>query len=385
MLIAQEITVIGGGVAGLAAARALALRGARVTLHERAPALREVGAGLQISPNGLRVLDALGLGGDLRDVATRAEAVALHDARGEVVTRIPLGAGPDAPPYLFAHRADLIDILARGAREAGVEIRLGSEISAEIAPGGLRLTGPDGEAAIAPLVIGADGVRSRLRACLEQSAPPAFTGQVAWRAVVDAPSPGEARVFMGPGRHIVAYPLSGGARTNLVAVEERASWAEEGWSHPGDPEVLRARFSDFKGPAAELLRATEAVFQWGLFTHPIPDPLFRGPLALIGDAAHPMLPFMAQGANMALEDAWVLGRALAEFPDPRDAVAAYSAERRPRVARVVETSRRNAWKYHLRNPALRFAAHSGLRLAGRLAPGALARQFDWLYGHDVTR
>jgi salicylate hydroxylase len=368
----RQIGIIGGGVAGLAVARALALRGAEVTLFEQAPAIAEVGAGLQISPNGLRVIDALGLGDALRAVALRGRAVVLRDyRRGAQVLRLDLDRDRAAGDYLFVHRARLIEVLEAGARDAGVAIRLKSRILGGGLPG--------------DLTVGADGLHSGLRAALNGAAPPAFTGQVAWRATIaeDPSAAPEAQVFMGPGRHLVSYPLQGGLR-NLVAVEERRAWAEEGWHYRDDPANLRRAFARFGGPVPGWLERVGEVHLWGLFRHPVAPRWQDGARVILGDAAHPTLPFLAQGANMALEDAWVLAAALDRLPQA-EALAAYETARKPRVTRIVEAATANARNYHLANPLVRRVAHTVLRLGGALAPEQALRRFDWLYGHDVTR
>jgi salicylate hydroxylase len=186
---------------------------------------------------------------------------------------------------------------------------------------------------------------------------------------------------MGPGRHIVSYPLRGGRMMNIVAIEERGAWAEEGWHHRGDPDVLRRVFEDFGGPAGDSLARVQEVHLWGLFRHPVAEAWLRGHAVLLGDAAHPTLPFLAQGANMALEDAFVLARVATAGGDLRR----YQTARRDRVVRIVDAASRNAWKYHLSPGPLRWAAHRALALGSRLAPGAMTGQFNWLYGHDVTR
>jgi salicylate hydroxylase len=207
---------------------------------------------------------------------------------------------------------------------------------------------------------------------------------VAWRALVPgAGEPAEAQVFMGPGRHLVAYPLRGGALVNLVAVEERAAWAAEGWHHAGEPGEMRRAFAGFGGPVPGWLAEVEACALWGLFRHPVAS-RWHGPGAvLLGDAAHPTLPFLAQGACMALEDAWVLAESLEREGSEAAALASYQAARRDRVVRIVNAATANARNYHLRGPA-RAVAHAGLRAIGGVAPGAMLARFDWLYGHDVT-
>jgi salicylate hydroxylase len=381
----RAATVLGGGIAGLAVARALALHGASVTLLEQAPAIAEVGAGLQISPNGLRVLDALGLGDEVRAAGVRAEAVELRDARGARVTRLEVGRA--SPGYYFLHRADLIDVLHRGAADAGVALCLDERVETiGEAAGVVRLTTAAGAVREAPLVVGADGLHSVARQHLNGRVVPFFTRQVAWRAVVpaDGPVAPVATVHMGPGRHLVSYPLRGGGAINLVAVEERGAWAAEGWHHEDDPSALRAAFAGFGPDVRALLDRVSTVHLWGLFRHPVAQRWHGGGLALVGDAAHPTLPFLAQGANLAFEDAWVLAAHLAEEDDTATALSRYQALRAPRATRVIEAATRNARNYHLRAAPLRLAAHGVLRLAGAVAPGLILDRLDWLYGYDAT-
>lgn len=390
-LAGQKVTVLGAGVAGLAAARALALRGAEVTVLEQADAIREVGAGLQISPNGAAVLRALGLEPELDRLGQRAEAVVLRDGlEDRQVLRMDLARMRPGQAYRFLHRADLIDLLARGAREAGVEIRLLQKVAA------VDLSGPrpvvttaQGARHEAGLLIGADGLHSPTRGALNGVVAPFFTNQVAWRAVLPAegPIPPVAEVHMGPGRHLVTYPLRGGTLRNIVAVEERRRWTEEGWSLRDDPMDLRLAFAGFSPRVRGWLEAVQDVWLWGLFRHPVARTWHRslpeGAVAILGDAAHPTLPFLAQGANMALEDAFVLADRLDRADSPAQGLAAFQEARAARCARVVDAASRNAQAYHLSGP-LRDLAHLGLRIGGTLAPGMVLSRFDWIYGHDVT-
>jgi len=385
-LAGQPVTVIGAGIAGLAVSLALARRGARVRILEQAPELAEVGAGLQISPNGARVLEALGLGPALAAAGMRARAVRLLEHRaGREVTRLDLTAARGG--YFFIHRADLQAMLADAARAAGARIVTGAGVAAAgPCDVGWRLTLAGGGAEDAPLLIGADGLHSVLRPTLGNGETAHFTGQVAWRATVptDAPAAPEARVAMGPGRHLVTYPLRGGRLLNIVAVEERRAWVRESWSGRDDPGNLRAAFAGFAPALATPLQPVREVALWGLFRHPVARHWHDGAgrAAILGDAAHPTLPFLAQGANMALEDAWVLAAAL-DTRQATEALAAYQAARAPRCTRIVAAAEANARNYHLAGPAA-MLAHAGLATLGRLAPGALLRRFDWLYGHDVT-
>ena len=395
-LIGQRVTVLGAGVAGLAVARALALRGAVVTVLEQADAVREVGAGLQVSPNGAAVLKALGLGPALEAASQRAVAVELRDGlEGGLVTRLEVGRLRPGQGYHFVHRADLIGLLLDGAREAGVELRLLSRVEAVDLSGEVpALVMEDGTREEAALLIGADGLHSQTRAALNGRVAPFFTGQVAWRALIPGDGAGAvAEVHMGPGRHVVSYPLRGGTLRNIVAVEERRQWAEEGWSLRDDPMEMRLAFKGFSPRVRGWLDQVEDVYLWGLFRHPVAQVWGRalpsvtgsgGAVAILGDAAHPTLPFLAQGAAMGLEDAWVLAEQLAACDTFGAGIAAYQRLRQDRVHRIVAAASRNARASHLGGMA-RTLAHAGLRLGGWVAPEMALKRFDWLYGHDVTR
>ena len=253
VLIGSQVTVLGAGVAGLAVARALALRGAVVTVYEQSDAIREVGAGLQVSPNGACVLRALGLAGALNAASLRAVAVELRDGLdGGLVTRLEVGRLRPDQGYHFLHRADLIALLLEGAQEAGVELRLLSRVSAvDLAGDRPVLRFEDGTSHTAALLIGADGLHSPTRVALNGKVAPFFTGHVAWRAVIAGDGATlVAEVHMGPGRHLVSYPLRGGALRNIVAVEERRKWADESWSLRDDPMDLRLAFKGF-GPRVQ--------------------------------------------------------------------------------------------------------------------------------------
>lgn len=372
------VAVVGAGIAGLAVARALALRGARVSVFEAAPVLDEVGAGIQITPNGAAVLRALGLmvGGDA------AQAIALHDGRsGRTLLRMDL-AGQD---YRFLHRADLVNLLHDGALAAGVAVRLGARVVA-VDLARPALTFADGSTAAPDLVVGADGLHSAVHRALHGPVAPFFTFHTAWRAVIPGSpaDPAVAEVHMAPGRHLVSYPLRGGTLRNIVAVEARRDWVAEGWSAPGDPDAMRAAFAGFGPRVRGWLAQVETCGLWGLFRHPVARHWHHGgTAAILGDAAHPTLPFLAQGANMALEDAWALAACLDAAPDRAGGLAAYQAARHARSTRIVAGADRNARIYHA-GGVKRLALHAALRLASGVAPSAPLRRFGWLYGHDVT-
>lgn len=382
-LAGRDVIIIGGGIAGLAVARAMERRGAHLRLLEQAGAFREVGAGVQISPNGTRVLQALGMEAALHSHAERSTAVTLRNgATGAQVLRMELPA--TGPGFHMLHRADLVALLQ--AVLPGDSIRLGTKVRSVTVDGPRpTVTLDSGEVLRADLIVGADGLHSIVRPeVLGKPTTPFFTGQVAWRTLIpcagDAP---EAQVFMGPGRHLVSYPIRGARLRNIIAVEERTDWAAEGWHHEDDPAHLRAAFAGFGGPVPGWLAHVKQVHLWGLFRHPVAENWYRGHAVILGDAAHPTLPFMAQGANMALEDAWVLARCLGAADTIPKGLAAYQAARQNRVLRVVDAANRNARNYHLR-PPMAGLAHLVLRAASKITPNAALRQFGWIYDHDVT-
>jgi len=290
--------------------------------------------------------------------------------------------------YYFVHRADLVDVLADAARGAGVDIQLSKQVTdVTITEGGAQVRMASGEDLSPDVLIGADGLHSKVRVALNGPREPFFTGQVAWRAVVPAVGnePAVAKVYMGAGRHLVVYPLRGAAMLNIVAVQERDEWADEGWNFQDDPDNLRRVFADFGAEVQALLARVQTVFLWGLFRHPVAAIWHRGRVAILGDAAHPTLPFMAQGAVMALEDAWVLADALDKTDSVEAGLGAYQTRRHARASKVIEAASKNARNYHLAPGSLRFAAHTALRLGSSIAPSLAMKKFDWIYGYDVTK
>jgi salicylate hydroxylase len=391
----KNVTVLGAGIGGLTAAIALARRGARVSVLEQAPEIAEVGAGLQITPNACAVLHELDLLRRVEREAVRLEAVELRDHQGGAalmrldMTRARHG---NQHPYLLVHRADLIETLAASARRHGVSILLGKAVTG-VAIGFDQVSLPieNGPQRTTKYLVGADGIRSVTRQALNKKVPPNFTGQVAWRALVDAryvplyDIPPVATVHVGPGRHLVTYPLRQGRLMNIVAVEQREVWAAEGWHHKDDPDNLRRAFAGFGPEVRKLLTLCEDVHLWGLFAHPVAETWSQSGAVILGDAAHPTLPFLAQGANMAIEDAWVLAEEMDRHDDVQDAYAAYRKRRFARVRRIVAASTGNTRIYHLANPLARAVAHRGMRFLNRTRGEAMLARYDWLYGHDVTR
>jgi salicylate hydroxylase len=398
----RQVVIAGAGVAGLTAAVAFAERGYCVQVFEQAPRLEAAGAGIQLSPNATRILRDLGVLDRLLPAAVRPEAVVLKNARTlRQLARVPLGQSGESrwgAPYLVAHRADLQSaLMARVAEMPDVKIQTGARVSSVA-------TGPDGITATAEidgkniaaegfLLVGADGVWSSVRALADStkgSASPRnrFSGELAWRATIAAQSAaGQAfaaigakdcvTTFLHPGFHMVAYPVSKGDAFNLAAFTKGDRIAE-GWSGNADAGILA---NALRGTAAELSRLVEQAGPWTAWPIHTVDPQqpWTTPdgIALIGDAAHAMTPFAAQGAAMAIEDAAMLADIIADFPaDPAQSLQIWKNLRRPRVARVARRGAINRFAWHASGPV---AIARNLFLKVRSSE-KLAADLDWLYG-----
>ncbi len=391
----ESVSILGGGIGGMATALALARRGFAVELFEQAPALTAVGSGIQISPNGCAVLAALGLLDEAAKISNTPSSIQFRSARtGRRIARVPMGFGAVLRwgyPYWQFHRVDLLDLLAEAAVAAGVKLHTGKAMLRIMADQDVaRLEFVDGSSHETNCLIAADGIRSQVRRQMFTDSPVRFTGHVAWRTVVSAEAlsvthPTATLVHVAPGCHTVSYPIAGSSLINLVAVEERSDWAAEGWSIEGDPAELLAKFGDWPEPVATLVKAAHKSYLWGLFDHPPLETWSKGPVVLLGDAAHPMLPFFAQGATMALEDAFVLARELAVAPDTSTAFATYEKLRKARCTRCQAASAANARMYHEAQPLKRFVQHAGMALISHSLPSLFSLRFSWLYGGDVTR
>ena len=383
----HDILVVGAGIGGLTFALTAQQRGATVRVIEQAPRLTEVGAGLQISPNGYYVLDKLGLSHDLDGVAFRAHSIALRDyARGDHVATLNLHKYGAPIGYRFFHRADLQNILYQACLSRGIRVDTNCPVTG-ILDQGTAVDTPQGVQR-AGIIVGADGINSLCRTYVVGANDGAvFTGQVAWRTIV--PNVIQhfkgAQIHMGPHRHIVSYPIRNGDHMNLVMVQEQAAWTDHRWSATEDSAHVQRVFSDFGGPIRQALQSIDQVSKWGLFLRPVAPKWSRGRIVLLGDAAHPTLPFMAQGAVQAIEDAWALAASLQNADTAAQGYERYQSLRHTRVERVVNAAQRNAWKYHLSQPLIRATAHTALRIASRVRPAALVRQFDWVYNYDITR
>ncbi len=381
-LAARSAVIVGGGIGGLAAAITLQRAGLAVQVVERTRKLREVGAGLQLSPNATRILREMGLLGRIEEVAVAPRAFEVRDGRkGTTLARAEYApaAARFGAPFLVVHRADLQNILAEAAEDAGCAFALGAELtSVETAFGGVRAVVKQGEnlfAHGADILVGADGVRSAVRAHVCPDASPVFARRVAYRATINAPSdyPQEVRLYMGPNAHLVVYPVKSGAMLNLVAIvhEERPVGR---WNAPGNSEDVHRAFATWAPEARRLLEQAPHFLCWGLYDiAPLPRWSF-GRVALLGDAAHAMLPFLAQGAAQAIEDAAALVQALSTHRDAAAALKAYETVRRMRASRIQTEARRNGIIYHLSGPP-RMARDLMIRRTG----SRLLQRYDWLY------
>lgn len=388
------VVVVGAGIAGLTAALSFAEAGFDVEILERAPALAEVGAGIQLSPNALRVLGRLGLLPALAPLACSADSVVLRSGRtGRPIAEVPVRSA-DGTGYLCVHRADLqATLLAAVSRSPRIGLTLGAELLAlRQADRGVALEfgraggGPgDRETMIrrrAEIVIAADGARSAV--ARELGLPAARPSRhVAWRMTVEQPpeGPGGIEAWLGPRRHAVAYPIRGGRQVNLVLVEpadgdgDGDGDAPTGRSPEAKPALLH-RFRRWDGRLRGLIEAAGPASGWPLLqTDRRPKPGFPGGVLLIGDAAHALLPYAAQGAAMAIEDAWVAAAAFGSAADPSEASARFHAQRDARLRRVRSRIAFHRVVYHLPAPAS-LARDLVLRLR---SPRSLARDLAWLY------
>jgi salicylate hydroxylase len=392
----RTIFVAGAGIGGLTASLALARQGFRVVVLEKAERLEEAGAGLQLSPNASRVLVDLGLQPRLAARAVTPEAISLMSARrGGEVARMPLGEAATlraGAPYWVAHRADLQAALQAEVNDnPDIELRLGCQFEDAVAHArGLTVVQRSGmtrQEGLALALVGADGIWSTVRHHLFPEVAPQFSGLIAWRGTLDATQlPREytsrrIQLWMGPNAHLVAYPISGARQLNVVAVVP-GTWNRPGWSAPGEANEIKNVFatSRWPGPARMMIGAVDDWRKWALFTVPEGAEWTAGAIALLGDAAHAMLPFAAQGAGMAIEDAAVLakclgggvGESVAAIPA---ALNRYARLRRSRVARVQRTARRNGVIYHL-NGAAAFARDLFIRSMG---PRRMLARQDWIF------
>jgi salicylate hydroxylase len=362
-----RILIVGAGIGGLSAALALQRIGLRPLVLERAPALGEVGAGLTVGPNMMHGLDWLGVARAARELGCIPRHGGVLDVvTGELLVANDRGDAPErryGQPYLQIHRADLHSVLARAVlANDPAALRLGHELTGLGEEGGVvRARFADGGVVEGDLVVGADGTRSAVREALFPGREPRFTGYVAWRGLVPRERLAglelhpDSAIMVAHGRSFARYAVAGGRLLNYVAWVERAGWTEEGWSIPSTVDELMANFADAAPVVGRIVRETlpGECFKWGLFDRePLPA-WTSGRVTLLGDAAHPMLPFLGQGAAMAVEDAVILARTMAAAGPGTAALASYEAARRERTALVMRASRDAVRAFHAAGPYVR--------------------------------
>ncbi|MEY2770835.1 MAG: hypothetical protein RIQ38_1254 [Pseudomonadota bacterium] len=373
MATSLDIGIVGGGIGGLTAALALQQAGHRVTVYEQTAQYQRVGADINLTPNAVRALDGLG--------AAVAQGIRASGARptfrisrdwdtGAETSRLPMGDTAEqqyGAPQLTIHRADLLTVLAQALGSAPMVFGRRLQGLRQDAQG-VDLDFGEGRSARHQLVLGADGIHSRVREALFGPESPRFTGVVSYRSVVPTervrhvPEIEAFTKWWGPNpqSQIVTFPLNLGRDTFVFATTGQPEWTDESWTRPGDVQELRAVYQDYHPDARALLDACTEVLKSALYERePLPQ-WSVGRVSLVGDACHPMLPFMAQGAGMAIEDAVVLARAVGEGQDPEAALQRYAAARQARTARIQLGSRGNQW----------------MKTQGNA---------DWVYGYDAWR
>jgi salicylate hydroxylase len=399
----RNIAVVGAGIGGLCSALALVKQGFKVTVHEQAAALSEVGAGLQLSPNAMQVLKQLGLAAPLSPYVFRPQnAVMRHYKSGKNYFSVPLGGNclqQFGAEYWHVHRADLHHVLYQACMQNQVNLKLNSPISTYVHgenSHSVDVVLNDAEKIQYDLVIGADGIHSKIQTTLSHnlglSSKPRFTGQVAWRGTVktkDLPPnlvEPNANLWVGPGKHFVSYYLRGGEEVNFVAVEERTNWQQESWSQEGDIAKLRGLFVGWHPHVQEILAATHKTFLWALHDREPLTSWVDKNVTLLGDACHPMLPFLAQGAAMAIEDAYVLAALLKTQQDTPTALQQYQRLRLGRTRSIQLNARQNASLYHMSSALERAKLKVLAALSGSGISSFLARKkLQHIYGHNVVK
>ena len=431
----MKVLIIGAGIGGLTAALCCLQFGHEVQIFEQSAQLSALGAGIQIPPNAFKVLQKLGLEAQIAEHGFYPQALEARLGRsGRSIFSLPLqdhALSHWGAPYLHIHRADYIKVLLEALKSRLPDrqfsdrsdshnnaLYLGAQVKDFTqSENVIRLHLEDGRHFDGDIVIAADGIKSQMQQRIMAKAErrlsaPQFTGNLAWRLVLPVQALSDIRpnptacVWMGPARHAVSYYLRGGALINFVGVIEQEYWdknisadqdyrtaqddrtAMESWTRKGDKADLLQDFSGWHPIIKTLIKASDeaALYQWALFDRQ-PLPVWSyGRAALLGDAVHPMLPFMAQGAAMAVEDSWVLAQAISDKTRPASqSLLAYQQARQDRTARVQAISRRNSTIFHQKSLLGQGLYYGPMWGAGRMSKRLIYRRFDWLYGHDVTQ
>jgi salicylate hydroxylase len=386
----MKIAIVGGGIGGLSAALHLLDAGFDVQVYEQAPRIGEIGAGIQISPNASRLLIRLGLKRAMDKVGVRPQAV--HQRRwddGRTLQRAPVGLEVETAfgaPYYHFHRGDLAELL--GAAVPAERVHCSHRL-VDLEPKGERVVArfENGTSAEADLLVGADGIHSRVRHLLFGPEKPRFTGCVAWRGLVPAERIRHLDIeiashnWMGPDGHFVHYWVAGGQFMNVVCVAEHGTWTSESWTSRGEVADALARYEGWHPSVRALIAAFPETFIWALHDR-LPLPRWSdGRVTLLGDACHPMLPFMAQGAAQSIEDGAALASLLKAMPDDvPGALQRYEEVRKPRATRLQEASANNRKRFHLPDGPEQQARDEAMATSGDRS----IANIGWLYSHDAS-
>ncbi|MDM0032037.1 FAD-dependent monooxygenase [Variovorax sp. J22P271] len=391
----KPILIAGGGIGGLTAALALLRQGREVLVFEQAAQLGEVGAGLQLSANATRALHLLGLSRELAAIAVEpsGKEIRLWNT-GQTWKLFDLGESSIAKygfPYYTIYRPDLHRVLVdaiRALSPGAIRLNAKCERFEEDGPGGyVRLYLADGSVSEGQALVGADGVHSTIRRQLFGDGVATYSGCMAWRGVipVDRIDPSIVRQvgtnWVGPGRHVIQYPLRAGKLLNFVGIVETDRWMAESWNQRGTHAECHADFEGWHPDIHELIRNIDVPFRWALMARPPMSTWTKGLVTLLGDASHPTLPFLAQGAVMAIEDGFILARALGEVGDVSAALKRYEAVRIVRTTKIVEKSTENGRRFH--NPELASAEGAASYVDREWSPDRVIERYHWLFDYRV--
>lgn len=391
-----KVLVAGGGIGGLSAAIALLQRGFDVEVYEQAGEMREIGAGIQISPNGNRALDALGVFERLRElsIAASGKEIRLWNT-GQTWKLFDLGAESIRKygfPYMTVFRPDLLKVLGDRVRELDPgAIRLKSRaIDALQDASGVKLLLEDGSSVSGDVLVGADGVHTKIRGALFGSDQVQYTGMAAWRALIPMELLPEHLVrpvalnWVGPGGHVVHYPVQGGKLINFVGTLENQPWAGAPWSAPSSHEECLGAFSGWHQDILTMICQAPSLTKWALCLRPFLDTWTRGRATLLGDACHATTPFLAQGAVSSIEDGIVLARCLEKFAPEIDlALQRYDEVRRPHAYRMVRGATDNISRFH--NAALASPDSAEAFISREWQSQAISDRYDWLFTYQADK
>lgn len=390
----KHVLIAGGGIGGLTAALAMLRRGFDVSVFEQAQELKEIGAGVQLGPNGVRVLYELGLEEPAKRLGVDAQAKEVRVWNtGKAWPLFNLGKESMdryGVPYLMMHRADLHSMLLEAVREIKPDAcMVNSRVAGfEQDTDGVTLVLQDGRRIRGDVLVGADGLHSATRKAMFGPDQPKFTGGCCWRGIIDIERlPEHLRRpvgvnWIGPNGHVILYPLRSGRLLNFVGHVERDDWAGEFWTEEGSVEELRADYTGWHNDIQTIVSQIEIPYKWALFLRePLPQ-WTKGRVTLMGDACHATLPYLAQGANMAIEDGMVLARALSQFDDVPEALRRYEKARKERTTQIVRKSSENLGRFH--NHALLDPDTADDYVNTEWASEKIRDRYEWILSYDAV-